>query len=267
MILSVRLCLYHWCPAGKSICHSGNQLVRNSGCWGKPQPALLVFRSRVFSQAARPYPQRFPQFVSSKPLRIFQFRVMSKVDVFAPGDGLADRADHQIRRVRPRLGRMDHYTPKMDSALLPYFATHSFFHGLGGFEEASKRAVPMRRPAFLASKQHALTVCGDDCHNHSWVRPREAQVRDSHPSSAWWPLRALDCRRNILWRASSLEASIYRKCGISAGGAVWVPRVPVKHVTRFGVYRSYAVVSPRCSCHTRSTDLPAPASSNASAPC
>ena len=117
------------------------------------------------------------------------------VDGDLGGLGLADAAQHEGMRERPRLARVEGHLADLDAGLLQHLAAHGVLDVLAGLDEAGERRVHLVAVAVLVRQQAALAV--GDQHDDHRIGAREP-LQPAGPAFAP-PAAVLDqrlCRRN-----------------------------------------------------------------------
>lgn len=182
--------------------------------------------------------QRLLHFLECEPLGDLQFGIILEPNgLVLRACDLGNGADHQVRRVRPGLSRVDQDAGQDNTALLPDFPPHGILDALRGFNESRERREPVRRPALLAAKQETFAVVAEHGHDDRRVGAGERQVRDGRARRAWFALvRGLGF---VGGRADSFASGMNRKGFVPARPAVCVTVVPVQVMPALGVLGGY----------------------------
>lgn len=219
-----------------------DELVRDGRRRRQPQVALLVVRPGRLAQRARPDPQRLLDLGDLEPPRVLQLRVVLQADRLVRGVAdLRDGPDHQVRRVRPRLRRVDDHPRQDHPGLLPNLAADGVLDGFRGLDEPRQRRVPVRREALLSAQEDAFAVAGEDGYDDGRVCTGEGEVGDGRACAAGRALGGLALleQGGVPGRTGALGACVHRQSGVAAGAAEGVARVPVHEGAGLGVDGGY----------------------------
>lgn len=186
--------------------------------------------------------QSFLRLLNIKPLRILKLRVMLQMDLLMRGiTALRNRTDHQVRRVRPGLRRMNNDTSKRHTSLFPDFSTDGIFDRLRRLNKPGQGRVPFRRESLRPAEQDALAIGRDDRHDDGGVGAGEGQVRNRVSGVTRGTLlrQALRSSCSVCRRANALRAGVDGQRGVPAGSAEGIAVVPVVQRARLCVDSSY----------------------------
>lgn len=122
---------------------------------------------------------------------------------------------------------MDDDAADPDASLLPDLAAHRVLDGLAGLDEAGQGAVPVGRPAALATQQHALAVGRDDGDNHGGISAWEAHVGDAVARVTVGAGLGLGAAGQVRGRADALVARLDGEVDVATAGAEAVAGIPV----------------------------------------